>query len=309
MKMLLAALLMSCGLLFSGMSSIGHAQDGADIEAMTTEQLAEQAGALHPAALYVLAARLLSEGRGQESANWMYAGQLRYRFLLATRGEAGTDDHILFSALSEQVGRPVNEHIAGDPDEWIAAHFARGKYLEGQRVERIPGQHGRRFIEGEVHGRLAMAQLVIVHAGQIVMDQRIGVDRLDGAGGPHGGRAVHSIHLGRRREQQGAHALAPADRGIAHRLDQSGAAVIGHRQQFVECRIDLGLDVRETGLKYILGQNQPHFTPGASNGAQSASNGSVRAGAPSGPATIFSIRACAASRRAWQCFRKASPRS
>src|SRR5699024_9040559 len=92
-----------------------------DIEAMTTEQLAEQAGALHPAALYVLAARLLSEGRGQESANWMYAGQLRYRFLLATRWEAGTDDHILFLAMSEQVGRPVNEHIAGDPDEWIAA--------------------------------------------------------------------------------------------------------------------------------------------------------------------------------------------
>lgn len=121
MKMLLAALLMFCGLLISGMSSVGQAQDGADIEAMTNEQLAAQADSLHPAALYVLAARLLAEGRGQEAANWMYAGQLRYRFMLATRGETGTDDHILFSALSEQVGRPVNEHNAGDPDEWIAA--------------------------------------------------------------------------------------------------------------------------------------------------------------------------------------------
>ncbi|SIR27572.1 hypothetical protein SAMN05421641_1365 [Paracoccus thiocyanatus] len=115
MKTLVAALLLSCGLL-----SAGHAQQGSAIDTMPSAQIVEQAGSLHPSALYVLASRLLAEGKGPEAANWMYAGQLRYRFLLAVP-KAQADDRILFAALSEQVGRPVNEYIAGDPDEWMAA--------------------------------------------------------------------------------------------------------------------------------------------------------------------------------------------
>lgn len=92
-----------------------------DIGSMSTDEIIEQAPSLHPAALYVLSARLLGEGKGQEAANWMYAGQLRYRFMIAVLGDAGQNERTLFSALTEQVGRPVNEYIAGDPDEWIAA--------------------------------------------------------------------------------------------------------------------------------------------------------------------------------------------
>lgn len=115
MRRLPAALLLACGLLLSPC-----AQAGETLDRMSSAQIAGQAGSLHPSALYVLAARLLAEGRGQEAANWMYAGQIRYRFLLAAPG-AGADDRALFSALTEQVGRPVNEYIAGDPDDWIAA--------------------------------------------------------------------------------------------------------------------------------------------------------------------------------------------
>lgn len=73
----------------------------------------------HPAVLYMLAARLLAEGRGQEAANWMYAAQLRYRFLVEVTNDP--DESILFTTLAEEVGRPVNEYIAGSVDEWIAA--------------------------------------------------------------------------------------------------------------------------------------------------------------------------------------------
>lgn len=116
MKPRLAALLLSSALLLPG-----HARAGENLDSMTSAQISERAESLHPSALYVLAARLLAEGKGRESANWMYAGQIRYRFLLAAAGAAGANDRILFSALTEQVGRPVNEYIAGDPDEWIAA--------------------------------------------------------------------------------------------------------------------------------------------------------------------------------------------
>ncbi len=109
--------------LFLALAPIGlaYAQADRDLSTITNEEIVAEAGDLHPAALYILASRLYAEGKGQEAANWMYAGQLRYRFMITARGEAAANERVLFSALSEQVGRPVNEYIAGDPDEWIAA--------------------------------------------------------------------------------------------------------------------------------------------------------------------------------------------
>lgn len=99
-----------------------------DYATMSTAQLEAAAPRLHPAAIYHLAAKTLSEGKGEEAARWMYAGQLRYRFLLSARSpqavkaiKPGDDEAILFSALTEQVGRPINEYIGGNVDDWIAA--------------------------------------------------------------------------------------------------------------------------------------------------------------------------------------------
>lgn len=116
MKKLLTALVL-------GLATIApaQAQEAPDFATMPMAAIEAEAASLHPAALYVLAGRLLVEGKGQEAANWMYAGQLRYRFMIAALGEAAGNERVLFSALTEQVGRPVNEYIAGDPDEWIAA--------------------------------------------------------------------------------------------------------------------------------------------------------------------------------------------
>lgn len=116
MKNLLARLL-----LIMACVSTAHAQPSTPFEELTVEELQEQAPDLHPAALYMLSARLLSRGDGQAAANWMYTGQLRYRFLLEVGGPDAGDDAVLFGALSEQVGRAVNEYIAGDVDEWLAA--------------------------------------------------------------------------------------------------------------------------------------------------------------------------------------------
>lgn len=110
MKRLLFVILACLGLLSGPASS-------QNLEEMSNDEIVGNAASLHPAALYLLASRLLAEGEGREAANWMYAGQLRYRILIA----AGQEEPTLFSALTEQVGRPVNEYIAGDVDEWIAA--------------------------------------------------------------------------------------------------------------------------------------------------------------------------------------------
>ena len=63
-------------------------------------------------------------------------------------------------------------------------------------MERIARQHRSRLVERAVDGGLAMAQRVVVHARQIVVDQRIDVDRLDCGRDPNRRRAIDSVHLG-----------------------------------------------------------------------------------------------------------------
>jgi len=50
-----------------------------------------------------------------------------------------------------------------------------------QHLQRIASQQRRGLAILHVHGRLAAAQHVVVHAGQVVVHQRVGVDQLDGA--------------------------------------------------------------------------------------------------------------------------------
>ncbi len=86
------------------------------------DQSLARAEALHPAELYRVAAQLLGQpDRADEAVMWFYVGQIRYRFLLAaTKPPAGANDRVLFSALSESVGRPVNAYAFGDVDAAVA---------------------------------------------------------------------------------------------------------------------------------------------------------------------------------------------
>jgi hypothetical protein len=103
-----------------------------DLEQQTPEQIIAGAESAHPAALYVLASKLMRAGRPDEAVRWFYIGQLRYRFHLMTGPPNAADERILFSALSESVGRPINEYAFGDIDgvvreidaalAWDAAH-------------------------------------------------------------------------------------------------------------------------------------------------------------------------------------------
>lgn len=88
-----------------------------DLARMTPQQIEAQATELHPAALYVLASRLLRQERYDDAVRWFYIGQLRYRFHLAVANdEERREEATLFGALSENVGRPINEYAFGDVD-------------------------------------------------------------------------------------------------------------------------------------------------------------------------------------------------
>ena len=64
-------------------------------------------------------------------------------------------------------------------------------------LERIARQNGGRLVERAVNGRSTMAQRVVIHARQIVVDQRIDVDRLDRGRHADRRRAIDRMHFGK----------------------------------------------------------------------------------------------------------------
>lgn len=87
---------------------------------------------VHPVTLYALTSKLMAAGRLEEMVQWYYIAQLRFRYYILSHPEDGPTARVLFSALSESIGRPVNEYAYGDVDAavrqiraalaWDAAH-------------------------------------------------------------------------------------------------------------------------------------------------------------------------------------------
>ena len=61
-----------------------------------------------------------------------------------------------------------------------AGHCEPGERLVGEGLERVSGEDGDGFAENDVAGGLAAAEIVVVERRQIVVDERIGVQHLDG---------------------------------------------------------------------------------------------------------------------------------
>ena len=60
--------------------------------------------------------------------------------------------------------------------------LALGHERERLRHQRVAREHGDAFAEHFVVGRTTAAQVVVVHARQIVVDERVGVNAFDGTG-------------------------------------------------------------------------------------------------------------------------------
>lgn len=75
----------------------------------------------HPANDYELAMQVMNGGDPLAGACIFYRGQFRYRVYLSANPEAvAQGEDALFGALSESVGRPINEYVGGAKDEWLA---------------------------------------------------------------------------------------------------------------------------------------------------------------------------------------------
>ena len=116
--------------------------------------------------------------------------------------------------------------------------FCLGGDFKCLREEGVAGQHGDAFAEDFVIRGLAPAEIVVVHRGQIVVDERVGVDALDGAGQRQGVRHGAAARLGRREHEGRPHAFAAGEDRVAHRLVNSGGLGRFLGEKFVEGAID-----------------------------------------------------------------------
>ena len=101
---------------------------------------------------------------------------------------------------------------------------------------------GDRFAKRHVIRRPAASQRRIVHGGEIVEDERGGVDHFDGAGGHDGAIVGATAQLGRQQRQDRAHPLRGRVQRVAHGLLDRIAAV---RHQAAQLRFHACLILRE----------------------------------------------------------------
>ena len=99
-----------------------------------------------------------------------------------------------------------------------------GSGLAGEQRERfglqtVAGQNGDAVAVHDVQRRPAAPQRVVVHGRQVVVDERVGVNQLDRAGGRQREVARGRVDGLRGRERQhGPQALAAGEHAVAHRL-------------------------------------------------------------------------------------------
>ncbi len=109
-----------------------------------------------------------------------------------------------------------------------AVRFCSGDGGKSFGEKAIAREYGDRFAEDAVIGGPTAAKIIIVHAGEIVMNQGVGVNALDGASGGEreGFFPSHSPSGGE--AEDGAEAFAACKKTVAHgSVDEGGLGLGG----------------------------------------------------------------------------------
>ncbi|MFA6956692.1 MAG: hypothetical protein WC538_12550 [Thermoanaerobaculia bacterium] len=86
-----------------------------ELTKQTPEQLMKGIENQHPVVYYLLAGKLYDADKKDEAVFWFYAGQLRFRFMLAAHPELDpTKDQAVFASMTQQIGTPINIWAFGD---------------------------------------------------------------------------------------------------------------------------------------------------------------------------------------------------
>ena len=132
-------------------------------------------------------------------------------------------------ASSETNSERTRRILMGRP---IAQDFER----EGQQA--VAREHRRRLVEGLVDRRLAAPQIGIIHAWQVVMDQRIGVHAFQRRCDAKRAVARHPKQVGAAQHKKRPQPLAARKSGVAHGAHQPVFGAVGRRQKLIQQAFD-----------------------------------------------------------------------
>ena len=131
--------------------------------------------------------------------------------------------------------------------------------VEGGGLQGVAGEDGGGLVIGPVHGRPSAADIVVVHTGQVIVHQAVGMDAFEGTGGAEHRPLLDVEQIGGLEGKKGTQPLAGAEGGIAHGLGQARFGAIGARQEFIQGDgdqiRDLGHPVDHALLRRIGGED------------------------------------------------------
>ncbi len=108
------------------------------------------------------------------------------------------------------------------------------QHLVGERLQGIAGEDRRRLAVSLVAGGTAAAQVIVIERRQVVMDQRIGVDHLQGRADflhAHRQCAADGRHARALHAQDGTDTLTAGKDAVAHRaVDGDGIRIVAGKQ-------------------------------------------------------------------------------
>src|SRR5439155_13040924 len=97
---------------------------------------------------------------------------------------------------------------------------------ECQGQQGVAGQDRQRLAELLVTGRQATAKVVVVHGGQVVVDQRIRVNHFDRGRGGQGVTFVAACGLVGHQHQERPQTFSGGQQTVAHRLGERRGATL-----------------------------------------------------------------------------------
>jgi hypothetical protein len=106
---------------------------------------------------------------------------------------------------------------------------AGGEEFEGEGIKFVAGEDGHGFTEDLVIGRAAAAEVIVVHGGEVIVDEGEAVDHFDGAGSREraGGFGGFATDGGVAEKDEGrADAFAGAEKGVGGGFLEFGGHVL-----------------------------------------------------------------------------------
>ena len=135
----------------------------------------------------------------------------------------------------------------------VVGQGLRRHQLKCEGLQGVADQQRGGFIVFHMAGGFAAPEHVVVHAGQVVMHQGIGVDQFDRGGGDADARRIGAGEFAGGIGQQGAHALAAFQHAVTHGLVQALGSDVGRGQQAAQQHFEVLLVCGRPGLEVLAG--------------------------------------------------------